>query len=71
MSTKEDNEIEKFKNKSMFIIYPIIGSGWVLEVYDVQDRLKGRLVMRDRNELIQALEDALDEDSPDIEFEEN
>lgn len=71
MSTREDEEIEKFTEKPMFIIYPSVGSSWVIEIYDIYEELRGRIIVRNRNELIKSLEDSLEEDSPEIPFGEN
>lgn len=69
--TIEENEIYKFKDKKRFVLCPCLGQGWIIEVYDIDDRLLGRIFVRNKAELLMSLDDSLPEDIMEIHVGEN
>ena len=61
----DENEeaIEKFKEKKRFYILPTLTKQLIVEVVDYNEVLLGRIIMGNKDELLQALDDHIEEDN--------
>ena len=70
MSMEEDY-IKEFQDKPRFVIYATIDKHWVVEVFDIDDALRGRLVFRNKSELMEGFDTSIPDDDMDVNYNPN
>ena len=66
--SNEQDKLEEFKDKKRFVIFPAVGQQWIIEVYDFDDRLLGRVVVGNKAELIQSMDENIPDDKMEVDF---
>jgi hypothetical protein len=58
-----DDRIDQFKDKVTFIINPTLTKQWIVEVWNSDEILTGRVIVENKAGLLHALEEAIEEDT--------